>query len=39
MANDSFNFLVSIFVNFSINCLKENAKNLIYYPTQFWAEK
>ena len=39
MANDSFNFFVSIFVNFSINCLKQNAENLNYYPTQFWEEK
>ena len=28
MANDSFNLFVSMFVNFSINCLKENAENL-----------
>ena len=34
MANDSFNLFVSIFVNFSINCLKEN-KNLNYYPSCF----
>ena len=32
MANDSFNFFVSSFVNFSIKGLKENAENLNYYP-------
>ena len=32
MANDSFNFFVSSFVIFSINGLKENAKNLNSYP-------
>ena len=39
MANDSFNLFVSIFVNFSINCLKENAENLNHYPTRFLEEK
>ena len=32
MANDSFNFFVSIFVSFSINGLKENAENWNYHP-------
>ena len=32
MANDGFNLFVSIFVNFSINGLNENAENLNYYP-------
>ena len=40
MANDSFNLFVSIFVSFSIDGLKENAKNLNYNCTaQFWEEK
>ena len=33
IANDSFNLFVSAFVDFSINCLKENAENFNYYPT------
>ena len=33
MANDSFNLFVSIFVSFSIDGLKENAKNLNYNCT------
>ena len=32
MANDSFNLFASSFVSFIINGLKENAKNLNYYP-------
>ena len=35
MANDSFNLLVSSFVSFSINGLKENAENL---NSQFWDQ-
>ena len=31
VANDSFNILVSGFVSFSINNLKENAENLNHY--------
>ena len=34
MANDSFNLFVSIFVNFSINSLKENGENLNYHSIQ-----
>ena len=32
MENDNFNLFVSSFVSFSVNGLKENAKNLNYYP-------
>jgi len=34
MANDSFNLFVSIFVNFSINSLKENGENINYHSIQ-----
>ena len=34
MANDSFKLFVLIFVNFSINSLKENGENINYHSIQ-----